>query len=115
MYPSMPSPPVQSMQGDNPAQQFGYMPTPMRTPMQQGIGSLQGQMPMYGAYPTYMAQGGQVSAKGQGMPPMQGLSQQQMAPNSGKAQSLPPGAMQALSDYSQQQAMQQALARMYQR
>ena len=111
MYPSMPSPPVQTMQGENPAQQFGYM----QTPMQKGIGSMAPQMPMYGAYPTYMAQGGQVSAKGQGMPPMQGLSQQQMAPNSGKAQMLPPGAMQALSDYSQQQAMQQALARMYQR
>lgn len=116
MYPSMPSPPVQSMQGDNPAQQFGYMPTPMRTPMQQGIGSLQGQMPMYGAYPTYMAQGGPVSAKGQGMPPMQGLSQQ--APTSGKGQQTPmdqqapmqmPGTSMnsAMEDFSRQQAMQQ--------
>lgn len=62
MYPSMPRPPVQAMQGQSPAQQFGYAPAPM----QQGLGSLTPQMPMYGAYPSYMAQGGMT----QGMPQM---------------------------------------------
>lgn len=62
MYPSTPRPPVQAMQGQSPAQQFGYPPAPM----QQGIGSLTPQTPMYGAYPSYMAQGGMT----QGMPQM---------------------------------------------
>lgn len=66
MYPSMPHPPVQAMQGQSPAQQFGYA----NAPMQQGIGSLVPQMPMYGAYPTYMAQGGMMPTMDQMAPQM---------------------------------------------
>ena len=68
MYPSTPRPPVQAMQGQSPAQQFGYPPAPM----QQGIGSLTPQTPMYGAYPSYMAQGGVT----QGMPQMNPMAPQ---------------------------------------
>ena len=66
MYPSMPQPPVQAMQGQSPAQQFGYA----NAPVQQGVGSLVPQMPMYGAYPTYMAQGGMMPTMDQMAPQM---------------------------------------------
>ena len=113
MYPTMPRPPVQAMQGQVPAQQFGYMPTPM----EQGIGALANKPPTYGSQPSYMAQGGTTSSKGQMMPPMQGISQQtQMGMPFGVQAAMPSavgpeGEMAASAgDFAQQQAIQQGMS-----
>lgn len=80
MYPSLPQNPSPMMQGGNPSQQFGYPPSQMN----QGIGGLVPQSPVYGSQPVYMAEGGPVpagmSGKGQQPQPGQGSGKGQQAP-----------------------------------
>lgn len=104
MYPSTPRPPVQAMQGQSPAQQFGYPPAPM----QQGIGSLTPQTPMYGAYPSYMAQGGMT----QGMPQMNPMAPQMPMGQNAPQYMADGGFVGEQGDMMQRPRMQQQMPQM---
>ena len=123
MYPSLPQNPSPMMQGGNPSQQFGYPPSQMN----QGIGGLVPQNPVYGSQPVYMAEGGMIQAgasgkgqqpqpgqgsgKGQQAPMQQGQSAKgQMAAQKGMPQQAPmqmPGTSMnsAMEDFARQQKM----------
>jgi hypothetical protein len=114
MYPSLPQNPSPMMQGGNPSQQFGYPPSQMN----QGIGGLVPQSPVYGSQPVYMADGGPVMAgmSGNVMAGMSGKGQQpQPGQGSGKGQQAPmqqgqsaKGQMAAQKGMPQQAPMRQA-------